>query len=73
MAKTNINRDQRKCVLCRYWNGTIGSTTIQILPGGNMFTFDSKEVHSCFKKGRGMQMSALQECPYFYPGILINI
>lgn len=67
MAKTNIIRDQRKCVLCRYWNGAIGSTTIQILPGGNMFTFESKEVHSCFKKGRGMQMTALQECPYFLP------
>ena len=65
MAKVTLTRNQCRCVLCKYWNGAIGSTTIQILPGGNMFVFDSNEKHSCFKTGRGMQMTALQECPYF--------
>lgn len=67
MSKVILNRGQKRCIFCRYWNGAIGSTTIQILPGGNAFQFDSNEKHSCFKKGRGMQMNALQECPYFMP------
>lgn len=65
MSKFTLTRGQKRCVFCRYWNGAIGSTTIEILPGGNAFQFDSNEKHSCFKKGRGMQMTALQECPYF--------
>lgn len=67
MGKMTFNREQKCCAFCRYWNGAIGSTTIQILPGGNTFQFDSNEKHSCFKKGRGMQMTALQKCSYFMP------
>ena len=63
MAKTNINRDQRKCVLCRYWNGAIGSNTIW----WEYVHFRQQKMHSCFKKGRGMQMTALQECSYCLP------
>ena len=65
MPIVNLNRNSKKCVFCKYWNGAIGSITIQILPGGNTFQFENTEKHSCFKKGRGMQTSALQECPYF--------
>lgn len=67
MGKTTIIRNQKRCVLCRYWNGAIGSTTIQVLIGGNAFSFDNTEKHSCFKKGRGIQTTAIQECPYFIP------
>lgn len=65
MAMVTITRDQRRCVLCKYWNGSIGSTTIQIIPGGNAFIFDGNEKHFCFKIGRGMQMMPLQQCLYF--------
>lgn len=67
MGTLTINRNMRKCVLCRYWNGAIGSTTIQILIGGSTFSFESSEKHSCFKNGRGMVTMAIQECPYFLP------
>lgn len=65
MSLITVPRKIHRCALCKYWNGAIGSVTIQILPGGNSFTFDSNEKHSCFKEGRGMQMNAIQECPYF--------
>ena len=67
MGKMTFNREQKCCAFCGYWNGAIGSTTIEILLGGNTFQFDSNEKHSCFKKGRGMQMAALQKCSYFMP------
>ena len=65
MGKTQISRNERRCVLCSYWNGAIGSTTIQILNGGNVFTFENTEKQYCFKKGRGFQTMAVQECPFF--------
>jgi len=67
MGKMTITRDQRKCVLCRYWNGAIGSTTIQIVYGGKTFTFDPGERRFCFKTGRGMETNAVQECCHFMP------
>ena len=65
MSKAQIGRNERRCVLCRYWNGAIGSTTIQILMGGNVFTYENTERHFCFKKGKGIETIAIQECPYF--------
>lgn len=67
MALLCVNRNQRICSLCKYWNGAIGSITIQIVPGGMTFKIDNNEKQSCFKPGRGMVMSALQTCPYFRP------
>lgn len=67
MGVITLNRNQKICALCKYWNGVIGSTTIQIVPGGMMFRLDNNEKQSCFKPGRGMAMSALQTCPYFRP------
>ncbi len=67
MGKEQIIRNARRCVLCRYWNGALGSTTIQILMGGEAFTYDNSEKHFCFKKGRGIETIAKQECPYFRP------
>ena len=65
MGKCQIERNGRRCVLCRYWNGAIGSTTIQILVGGNVFTFENTEKHFCFKKGKGIETTAMQICPCF--------
>ena len=68
MFLTQVTRNQRICALCKYWNGTIGSTTIQMDLGSTMyFKLDSNEKHTCFKPGQGMEKSALQSCPYFRP------
>ncbi len=67
MSDTTINRTQKLCALCRYWNGAIGSTTIQIVPGGTMFRFDSNERKSCFKPGKGIETNAMVTCPNFKP------
>ena len=63
----NASRNQKFCVLCRYWNGTIGSLTIDVCVGAHSFQYDRNEIHSCFKQGRGMKTSAIQSCQYFLP------
>ena len=37
MAKGRLRKTDRVCALCRNWNGTVGSTTIQpvLVSGGN--------------------------------------
>ena len=35
MAKAMLRKTDKKCALCRHWNGTIGSTTIKPMLGGN--------------------------------------
>ncbi len=65
MSKAQIVRNEHRSVLCRYWNGAIGSTTIQVLVGGNVFTYDNTEKHLCFKIGIGIETVAIKECPYF--------
>ena len=50
MSKSIVRKTYRKCVLCRHWNGSIGSTTIEAKMG-NQLTFDTTEKQSCFKKG----------------------
>ncbi|WP_295215545.1 hypothetical protein [Ruminococcus sp.] len=49
MSKSIIRKTDRKCVLCKYWNGSVGSTTIQPKMGGQ-FTYEHEEKQSCFKK-----------------------
>ena len=34
MAKGRLRKTDRVCALCRNWNGTVGSTTIQPVLGG---------------------------------------
>lgn len=67
MSDMTVNRRQEICALCKYWNGAIGSVSIRILGGGMVFRLDSREEHSCFKSGRGMQTNAMNHCPYFKP------
>ncbi len=62
-----INRDQRCCALCKYWNGSIGSVTIQIAQGGNFFKLDQNEKHTCFKRGIGIEKTPMLNCPHFRP------
>lgn len=62
MSKTLINKSVRKCVLCKHWNGSIGSTTIQPKMGGN-YTYEYDEKQSCFKKN--VVMPAWSTCPNF--------
>lgn len=64
MAKTLISKTMRKCVLCKHFNGAIGSTTIQPKMGGN-FTYEYDEKQSCFKKGTVMH--AWATCTSFEP------
>lgn len=33
MSKSIIRKTDRKCVLCKHWNGSVGSTTIKPKPG----------------------------------------
>ena len=49
MSKSAIRKNDRKCVLCRHWNGAIGSTTIIPKKGGN-FEYEHNEKQQCFKK-----------------------
>ena len=67
MSNTVISRTQRICALCKYWNGSIGSTTIKVQPGGHSFRIDDREQQDCFKAGVGTRKVAIQHCPYFKP------
>jgi len=44
----------RQCVICKHWNGAVGSTTIQPKNMGNTFAFDHNEKQQCFKYCRLM-------------------
>lgn len=48
--------------MCKHWNGSIGSTTIQLKPG-NVFTYEHSEKQSCFKKG--IVTPSFRTCSYF--------
>lgn len=64
MATTLISKTMKKCVLCKHFNGAVGSTTIQPKMGGN-FTYEYNEKQSCFKKN--MIMNAWATCSGFEP------
>ncbi len=67
MPDMNISREHKICALCRYWNGVIGSQTIKVLPGGQLFRIDNQERHDCFKPGIGLSRNAIQVCQFFKP------
>ncbi|WP_303790734.1 hypothetical protein [Ruminococcus flavefaciens] len=67
MAKVIISRKSRMCVLCRYWNGALGSLKIEIENGGEHFSIDNSERHKCFKRGKGIETSTHFNCPSFVP------
>ena len=67
MATIVVPRNHCICALCKYWNGTIGSTTIRPQTGAHTFQIDNSEHHSCFKPGIGIEKNAIQNCPHFKP------
>ncbi|MBQ3567019.1 MAG: hypothetical protein IJA12_07560 [Oscillospiraceae bacterium] len=62
MATTLILKTMKKCVLCKHFNGAVGSTTIQPKMGGQ-FAYEHNEKQSCFKKN--MVMNAWATCTGF--------
>lgn len=64
MSKSIIRKTDRKCVLCKHWNGGVGSTTIQPKLGGQ-FSYEYSEKQSCFKKC--VTMPAWSTCSGFEP------
>lgn len=64
MAKVMLRRTDKKCALCRYWNGTMGSTTIKPMLGGN-FQAEMTEKQTCYQKTS--QTTAMFSCPKFEP------
>lgn len=49
MAKGRLRKTDRVCALCRNWNGTVGSTTIQPVLGGG-FQVEMKEKETCYQR-----------------------
>ena len=62
MAKVMLRKTDKKCALCRHWNGTIGSTTIKPMLGGN-FQAEMTEKQVCYK--RTGQTTAIFSCSKF--------
>ncbi len=49
MSKSIIRKTDRKCVLCKHWNGAVVSTTIMSKIGG-IFEYEHDEKQQSFKK-----------------------
>lgn len=64
MGKSIIRKGDKKCVLCKYWNGAVGSTTIKPKLG-QQFEYDHDEKQSCFQKNT--VTPAWNGCPKFEP------
>ena len=64
MAKGRLRKTDRVCALCRNWNGTVGSTTIQPVLGGGV-QVEKKEKETCYQ--RTGQTQAMFACSKFEP------
>lgn len=64
MAKMTFRITDKKCALCRYWNGAVGSTTIKPMLGGG-FQVEMTEKQVCYKKS--VQSTANFSCAKFEP------
>lgn len=64
MAKAMLRKTDKVCALCRYWNGTMGSTTIKPMLGGN-FQVEATEKQTCYQ--RTGQTQANFKCAKFEP------
>ena len=62
MANMQLRKTDKKCALCRKWNGAMGSTTIQPKLGGN-FQVEATEKQTCYE--RTSQTAANFSCPKF--------
>lgn len=64
MSKMILRTTDKKCALCKHWNGAIGSTTIKPMLGGN-FQVEMTEKQVCYK--RTNQALATFNCAKFEP------
>ena len=62
MGKMMLRKTDKKCALCRNWNGAMGSTTIQPKLGGN-FQVETTEKQTCYE--RTSQTAAYFSCHKF--------
>ncbi len=49
MAKIMLRKTDRKCALCRYWNGAKGSDTLQPKLSGT-FQVEATEKQTCYQR-----------------------
>ena len=64
MAKYTLLKTAKKCVLCRHWNGAMGSTMIQ-MKTKDYFQVEMTEKQTCYRTARTTQ--ALNSCSKFEP------
>lgn len=64
MSKVMLRKTDKKCALCRKWNGAMGSTTIQPKLGGN-FQVEATEKQTCYE--RTGKTAANFSCSKFVP------
>ena len=64
MAKYTLLKTAKKCVLCRHWNGAMGSTMIQ-MKTKDYFQVEMTEKQTCYQTARTTQ--ALNSCSKFEP------
>lgn len=64
MAKYTLLKTAKKCVLCRHWNGAMGSTMIQ-MKTKDYFQVEMTEKQTCYQTARMTQ--ALNSCSKFEP------
>lgn len=64
MAKITLRKTDKKCAMCKYWNGAIGSTTIKPVLGG-CFQAEMTEKQVCYV--RTGQTTAIFSCAKFEP------
>lgn len=64
MANMMLRKTDKKCALCKHWNGAVGSTTIKPMLGGN-YQVDASEKQTCYE--RTGQTTANFSCPKFVP------
>lgn len=64
MARIMFRKTDKKCAMCKHWNGTVGSTTIKPMLGGN-FQIEATEKQMCYQ--RASQTVAWFMCNKFEP------
>ncbi len=64
MAKGMIRPDNKKCVMCKHWNGTKGGDSVNPKIGG-VFQYEMTEKQKCYKQCKDTQ--ATYTCAKFEP------
>ena len=64
MAKAMARKTDKRCVLCKHWNGSRGSDTIVPKLGG-MYQYEQTEKQKCWAQCKDTQASYV--CSKFEP------